>query len=81
MALPYGLSLNESFVSSIQKQCTLANQIISVERVNQYMDIQSEAAEVIEEKRPTPNWPQVGRIEIRDLKVIEDNIYIHPLHG
>ncbi|XP_062180151.1 ABC transporter C family member 10-like isoform X2 [Phragmites australis] len=68
MALSYGLSLNVSFVSSIEKQCNLANQIISVERVNQYMDIQSEA-EVIEENRPAPDWPQVGRVELRDLKI------------
>ncbi|KAG8093912.1 hypothetical protein GUJ93_ZPchr0012g18779 [Zizania palustris] len=69
MALSYGLSLNISFVFSIQNQCTLANQIISVERVNQYMDIVSEAAEVIQENRPAPDWPQVGRVELRDLKI------------
>ena len=69
MALSYGLSLNNSFVNSIQKQCDLANKIISVERVNQYMDIQSEAAEVIEENRPVPDWPQVGSVELTDLKV------------
>ncbi|CAM0912870.1 unnamed protein product [Alopecurus aequalis] len=69
MALSYGLSLNNSFVNSIQKQCDLANKIISVERLNQYMDIQSEAAEVIEENRPVPDWPQVGSVEIKDLKI------------
>ncbi|XP_044330629.1 ABC transporter C family member 10 isoform X2 [Triticum aestivum] len=69
MALSYGLSINMSFVSSIRKQCTFANQIISVERVNQYMDIKSEAAEVIEENRPAPDWPQIGSVEIRDLKI------------
>ncbi|XP_037460956.1 ABC transporter C family member 10-like [Triticum dicoccoides] len=69
MALSYGLSLNISFVFSIQFQCNLANQIISVERVNQYMDIQSEAAEVVEENRPLPDWPQNGNVEIRDLKI------------
>uniref|UniRef100_A0ACD6ADW5 Uncharacterized protein n=1 Tax=Avena sativa TaxID=4498 RepID=A0ACD6ADW5_AVESA len=69
MALSYGLSLNNSFVTSIQKQCDLANKIISVERVSQYMDIQSEAAEVIEENQPAPNWPQVGSVEIKDLKI------------
>jgi len=74
MALSYGLSLNNSFVFSIQNQCQLANQIISVERVNQYMLIPSEAAEIIEENRPSPNWPQVGRVDLRDLKVI---IYKH----
>ena len=71
MALSYGLSLNMSFVFSIQNQCQLANQIISVERVNQYMDIPSEAAETIEENRPSPDWPQAGRVELRDLKVTE----------
>ncbi|KAL6839562.1 hypothetical protein ACP4OV_030501 [Aristida adscensionis] len=69
MALSYGLSLNMSFVFSIQNQCQLANQIISVERVNQYMDIPSEAAEIIQENRPSPDWPQVGRVELRDLKI------------
>ncbi|KAG2609552.1 hypothetical protein PVAP13_4KG049200 [Panicum virgatum] len=71
MALSYGLSLNMSFVFSIQNQCQLANQIISVERVNQYMDIPSEAAETIEENRPSPDWPQAGRVELRDLKVLD----------
>ncbi|KAL7216669.1 hypothetical protein ACSBR1_028578 [Camellia fascicularis] len=35
MALSDGLLLNMSFVMSIQNQCTLANYIISVERLNQ----------------------------------------------
>ncbi|VAI82690.1 unnamed protein product [Triticum turgidum subsp. durum] len=69
MALSYGLSLNISFVFSIQCQCNLANQLISVERVNQYMDLQSEAAEAVEENRPLPDWPQDGNVEIRNLKI------------
>ena len=48
MALSYGLSLNASLVFSIQNQCTLANNIISVERLNQYMHIESEAEEIVE---------------------------------
>nr|XP_051183830.1 ABC transporter C family member 10-like isoform X2 [Lolium perenne] len=71
LALSYGLSLNTSFVFSIQNQCILTSQIISVERLNQYMDIQSEAAEVVEENRPSPDWPQDGNVELRDLKVLE----------
>ncbi|KAI8029327.1 ABC transporter C family member 10 [Camellia lanceoleosa] len=69
MALSYGLSLNMSFVMSIQNQCTLANYIISVERLNQYMHIPSEAPEVIEENRPPVNWPTVGKVEIQDLQI------------
>ncbi|KAF7052786.1 hypothetical protein CFC21_060835 [Triticum aestivum] len=39
MLLSYGLSLNMLFLFSIQNQCSLANQIISVERLSQYMGI------------------------------------------
>ncbi|OAY85588.1 ABC transporter C family member 10, partial [Ananas comosus] len=69
MALSYGFSLNMSLVFSIQNQCTLANYIISVERLNQYMHISSEAPEVVESNRPPPNWPAFGRVEIQDLKI------------
>lgn len=70
MALSYGLSLNMSLVFSIQNQCLLANYIISVERLDQYMHIPSEAPEVIEENRPPINWPNKGKVEIHDLQVI-----------
>ncbi|CBI22551.3 unnamed protein product, partial [Vitis vinifera] len=69
MAMSYGLSLNVSLVFSIQNQCILANYIISVERLNQYMHIPSEAPEVIEGSRPPPNWPAVGRVDIHDLQI------------
>ncbi|KAJ8452736.1 hypothetical protein Cgig2_005072 [Carnegiea gigantea] len=69
MALSYGLSLNMSMVFSIQNQCTLANYIISVERLNQYMHIPSEAPEIIEDSRPPQNWPSVGKVEICDLQI------------
>ncbi|KAF8380113.1 hypothetical protein HHK36_027584 [Tetracentron sinense] len=69
MALSYGLSLNMSFIFSIQNQCALANYIISVERLNQYMHIPSEAPEVIEGNRSPPRWPAVGKVEIHDLKI------------
>ncbi|KAF4399164.1 hypothetical protein G4B88_023758 [Cannabis sativa] len=69
MALSYGFSLNNSLVYSIQSHCTLTNYMISVERLNQYMCIPSEASEVIDENRPPSNWPNVGAIEIHDLQI------------
>ncbi|KAI3848476.1 hypothetical protein MKX03_031743 [Papaver bracteatum] len=69
MALSYGLSLNMFFVTSVKLQCTVSDYIISVERLNQYMYIPSEAPEVIEGNRPMPSWPAVGRVEIHDLKI------------
>lgn len=70
MALSYGLGLNLGMVFTIQNQCTLANHIISVERLDQYMDIPSEASEVIENSRPPLYWPSVGKVEILNLQVI-----------
>ncbi|XP_010671548.2 ABC transporter C family member 10 [Beta vulgaris subsp. vulgaris] len=69
MALSYGLSLNMTMVFAIQNQCTLANYIICVERLNQYMHIPSEALEVIEHSRPPENWPTVGKVEICNLQI------------
>lgn len=69
MALSYGLSLNMSLVFSINNQCMLSNYIISVERLDQYMHIPSEAPEVIEENRPPITWPSEGKVEIQDLQV------------
>ncbi|XP_004300848.1 PREDICTED: ABC transporter C family member 10-like isoform X1 [Fragaria vesca subsp. vesca] len=69
MTLSYGLSLNVYLVTSVQLQCMIGNSIVSVERVEQYMHIPSESAQVIEDNRPAHNWPLVGKVEICDLKV------------
>ncbi|XP_042505970.1 ABC transporter C family member 10-like [Macadamia integrifolia] len=69
MALSYGLSLNISLIFATQNHCTLANYIISVERLNQYLHIPCEAPEVREENRAPPGWPDVGRVEICGLKI------------
>eukprot|EP00253_Pinus_taeda_P027924 PITA_27924 len=69
MTLSYGLSLNMSLVSSIHIQCTLANYIVSTERIKQYMHIPSEAPVVIEDCRPPNSWPSHGKVELQDLKI------------
>ncbi|KAI8569719.1 hypothetical protein RHMOL_Rhmol02G0299100 [Rhododendron molle] len=69
MALSYGLSLNVFLVFSVQSECTMSNSIVAVERLEQYMNIPSEAPEIIEGNRPALHWPVVGKVEIRDLKV------------
>uniref|UniRef100_A0A2N9FIA9 ABC-type xenobiotic transporter n=1 Tax=Fagus sylvatica TaxID=28930 RepID=A0A2N9FIA9_FAGSY len=54
----------------VQSWCLLENLITSVERIEQYMHIPGEAAEVIESQRPMHNWPVVGKVKICDLKGI-----------
>ncbi|WCJ26432.1 ABC transporter C family member 10 [Euphorbia peplus] len=69
MGLAYGLSLNMFLVNSVQFQCLLSTLIVSVERLQQYLLIPSEAPEVIEDNKPEPNWPAAGKVEICNLKV------------
>ncbi|CBI34436.3 unnamed protein product, partial [Vitis vinifera] len=69
MALSYGLSVNIFLVFSVQSQCLLANMIVSVERLEQFMNIPSEAPAVIESYQPPLSWPAIGEVEIYDLKV------------
>ncbi|KAK4742371.1 hypothetical protein SAY87_000372 [Trapa incisa] len=69
MTLSYALSLNVFLVVSVQFQCLLSNLMVSVERVEQYMDIKSEAPEIVEGSRPDPKWPAVGSLSICNLKV------------
>jgi hypothetical protein len=44
----------------------MANYIVSVERINQYTHIPSEAQEG---NCPPDNWPVVGKVELRDIQV------------
>jgi hypothetical protein len=39
------------------------------------MHIQSEAEEIVEGNRPPTNWPVAGKVEIKDLKVIDTLFY------
>ncbi|KAI9174576.1 hypothetical protein LWI28_019508 [Acer negundo] len=69
MALSYGLSLNVFLIYAIENHCLAANFIVSVERLEQYMHIPSEAQTVVEGKRPAHDWPAIGKVEIYNLKV------------
>lgn len=69
MSLSYGLSLNSWVYYAISISCMLENNMVSVERVNQYSTLPSEAAWEVADCLPTPNWPSRGDIDIKDLKV------------
>jgi ATP-binding cassette, subfamily C (CFTR/MRP), member 1 len=69
MSLSYGLSLNSLIYYTISMSCTLENDMIAVERVNQYSNLPSEAAWEVADCLPSPNWPSQGDIDIKDLKV------------
>lgn len=69
LVVTYGLNLNILIGWTIWNLCNVETKIISVERIQQYTRIQSEAPLVIEENRPPQSWPSEGTIELQHLQV------------
>ncbi|XP_042497519.1 ABC transporter C family member 3-like [Macadamia integrifolia] len=67
LAVTYGLSF--SLHGVIWDLSSLENKIISIERILQYTCIPTEAPLLVEENRPSCEWPSQGKIDIVDLKV------------
>ncbi|KAJ4710913.1 ABC transporter C family member 3 [Melia azedarach] len=69
LAATYGLNLNVLQAWVIWNMCNVENKMISVERILQFTNIPSEAPLVIENNRPSPEWPSGGKIDLEDLHV------------
>ncbi|CAL1414820.1 unnamed protein product [Linum trigynum] len=69
LTLSYGLSLNSVLFYAIYMSCFVENRMVSVERVKQFTNIQSEAAWRIKDRQAPPNWPTEGRVDLRELQV------------
>jgi len=73
LSLVYGLTLSGVLVFFIQFVCQLTNNIVSVERIRQYMKIESEAPAIVEANRPSLVWPDHGTVELQNLQVCTHN--------
>ncbi|KAJ0967386.1 hypothetical protein J5N97_024303 [Dioscorea zingiberensis] len=81
LAVTYGLNLNARLSRWILSFCKLENKIISIERIDQYCQIPSEAPPVVENSRPPPSWPNNGEIELINLKARYKESLPMVLHG
>ncbi|TXG68642.1 hypothetical protein EZV62_003577 [Acer yangbiense] len=69
LSLSYALTLSTVQVVMTHVHCNLSNQIVSVERIKQFMHIPPEPPAIIEDMRPPASWPLQGRIELENLKI------------
>lgn len=74
LSLSYGLSLNSLLYVVVLFACQLENKMVSVERINQYSVLPSEAPLTIEGTKPPSSWPSDGKIELKGLKVAASHI-------
>ncbi|KAH9298212.1 hypothetical protein KI387_029894, partial [Taxus chinensis] len=81
LAVTYGLTLNARQSRWILSLCKLENRIISIERIQQYSCIPSEAPLMIENSRPPASWPFEGTVDIENLHVKYKENLPKVLHG
>ncbi|XP_022898991.1 ABC transporter C family member 2-like isoform X2 [Olea europaea var. sylvestris] len=67
LLLSYSLNIT-NLLSNVLRQASRAeNSLNAVERVGTYLDLHSEAPDVIEGSRPPPGWPLSGLIKFEDV--------------
>ncbi|KAF9125108.1 Canalicular multispecific organic anion transporter 2 [Mortierella sp. GBA39] len=65
LALSYALSVTQNITWMVRSMCDLQNQLVAVERVEEYANKNPEAP--AETDVPLPeNWPQAGHVEFRN---------------
>nr|GME10717.1 ABC transporter C family member 8 [Ipomoea batatas] len=69
LSLSYAFTLTGTQVFLSRWYSSLANYVISAERIKQYMHLTPEPPAVVEDNRPHSSWPSKGRIELVDLKI------------
>ncbi|CDW52939.1 ABC membrane and ABC tran domain containing prote in [Trichuris trichiura] len=62
LAVTYALSITQTLNWVVRMTSDLETNIVSVERIVEYMNVPTEA-DWTTEYRPPPNWPSVGRVE------------------
>ncbi|XP_038065584.1 multidrug resistance-associated protein 4-like [Patiria miniata] len=68
LSLIYAMSLMGEFQWAVRQSAELENQMTSVERVCQYIDIKPEA-QLQTDHMPPPDWPQDGGITLQDVSL------------
>ncbi|KAL2462581.1 ABC transporter C family member 8 [Forsythia ovata] len=69
LSLSYAFALTGTQVFLTRWYSSLANYIVSVERIKQFMHIPPEPPAIVDDKRPPTSWPSKGRIDLMDLKI------------
>ncbi|XP_038064939.1 multidrug resistance-associated protein 4-like [Patiria miniata] len=68
LSLTYAMGLMGEFQWAVRQSAELENQMISVERVCEYIDIKPEAPLQTDHKPPS-DWPQCGGITLQDVSL------------
>ncbi|CAG8111193.1 unnamed protein product [Penicillium olsonii] len=63
LSLTYAVTFTENVLWLVRLYSEVQQNMNSVERVREYLEVDQEAASVIEESRPPANWPSQGAVD------------------
>jgi len=63
LSLSYAISFTENVLWLVRLYAVNEQNMNSVERIKEYLDVEQEAEAVIEKTRPAANWPSQGSVE------------------
>ncbi|SMR57118.1 unnamed protein product [Zymoseptoria tritici ST99CH_1E4] len=66
LALTYAVTFTENVLWFVRLYAVNEQNMNSVERVKEYLDVDQEADSIVEDNRPEPNWPSKGSVEFID---------------
>jgi ABC-type multidrug transport system fused ATPase/permease subunit len=65
LSLTYAVTFSENMLWLVRLYSDVQQNMNSVERLREYLDVDQEAASVIEESRPAADWPSQGAVEFK----------------
>lgn len=63
LSLSYALSITQTLNWMVRQYTEIESNIVSVERLKEYVELKPEAPEIIDDHRPPQEWPAEGRVE------------------
>ncbi|KAI5288946.1 hypothetical protein KEM52_000971 [Ascosphaera acerosa] len=63
LALTYAVSFTENVLWFVRMYAELQQSMNSMERVEEYIEVEQEAPALIPDSRPPPNWPEKGEVQ------------------
>lgn len=69
LSLSYAISFSESALWIVRLYANIEMNMNSVERLQEYLDVEEEPPAEIEETKPAASWPEKGEIDVKDLSL------------
>ncbi|KAI8923601.1 ABC transporter type 1, transmembrane domain-containing protein, partial [Entophlyctis helioformis] len=69
LTITYSLDFTNALLWTVRMHAEMEMNMNSVERVQEYMQIEQEPASIVPDNRPAPEWPSQGRISVKDVKI------------